>query len=51
MRSLNELFEYIDNSTNETLNKELDEMGIQLIKKYGTSSDLYYKENITVYIN
>lgn len=47
MRNLNELFEYINNSTNETLNQELDEMGKVLIKKHGTSSDLYYKENIT----
>jgi excisionase family DNA binding protein len=47
MRSLNELFEYIENSDIESLNKELDEMGLFLIKKYGTSSDLYYKGNIT----
>jgi excisionase family DNA binding protein len=47
MRSLMELFEYIDNSTDETLIKELDEMSSNLIKKYGDSSDLHYKNNIT----
>ena len=47
MRSLNELFEYIENSTDDTLMKELDEMGVFLIKHYGESSDLKYKDKIT----
>ena len=47
MRTLNELFEYLTNSTDESLIKEFNEMGDKLIKQYGTDGDLYYKDSIT----
>lgn len=48
MRSLNELFEYLEHSTDETLTKDFDELSYSLIRKHGKdNSDLHYKDKIT----